>query len=114
MRFITGHIRIEKIKLTTLRRKTNLSPIIVDKIHSRSLKLYGHINISKKGLSKLCLEGIVPGQRGRGKPKNRWRDNILLWSSADNWSQLNNLTQDRKRWREINHVSSQSSGGSSD
>ena len=114
MRFITGHRLIDKTKLTALRRITHLSPI-VSKIRSKTLKLYGHIKRSKTGLSKLCLEGMVPGKRGRGRPKQRWRDNILSWSAAPSWNSLNQLTQERKRWKEISHVSSQSAPrGSSD
>ena len=114
MRFITGHRLIDKVKIRTLRNVTNLSPIF-DKIRSKSLKLFGHIKRSKTGLSKVCLEGMFPGKRSRGKPKHRWRDNIIAWSPTNQWTEINNLAQDREKWRKISHVSSQSAvGGSSD
>ena len=113
MRFITGHRLIEKTSISTLRNKTSLPPLF-DKIKSKTLKLFGHIKRSSVGLSKLCFEGMVQGKRSRGKPKKRWRDNILPWSNTQNWFSINQLALDREEWRKLSHVSSQSanSGGS--
>ena len=113
MRFITGHRLIEKTGISTLRNKTSLPPLL-DKIKSKTLKLFGHIKRSSVGLSKLCFEGMVQGKRSRGKPKTRWRDNILPWSNIENWSCINQLVLNREEWRRVSHVSSQSanSGGS--
>ena len=113
MCFITGHRVIKKTRISTLRNKTSLPPLF-DKIKSKTLKLFGHIKRSSVGLSKLCFEGMVQGKRSRGKPKRRWRDNILPWSNIQNWSSINQLVLDREEWRKLSHVSSQSanSGGS--
>jgi len=35
------------------------------------------------------LKGVLEGKRSRGKPKQRWRHNILDWSSVANWSSVN-------------------------
>ena len=110
LRFLTGHRQSDKIRITTLREMTKTTALF-DKIKSKTLKLFGHIKRSNTGLSKLCLEGLVPGKRSRGKPRLRWRDNVISWSPTDNWSTLNHLTQDRKTWRTISHVSSQSAAG---
>ena len=112
LRFITGHRLINKVRILTLRQMTKTNPLF-DTIKSKSLKLFGHIKRSNKGLSKICLEGLIPRKRNPGKPKLRWRDNILAWSPTDQWSTLNTLTQDRKSWRAISHVSSQSATGGS-
>ena len=69
MRFITGHRVIEKTRISTLRNKTSLLPLL-DKIKSKTLKLFGHIKRSSVGLSKLCFEGIVQGKRSRRETKN--------------------------------------------
>ena len=113
MRFITGHRLTEKTRISTLRNKTSLPPLF-DKIKSKTLKLFGHIKRSSVGLSKLCFEGMVQGKRGKGKPKRRWRDDILSWSNTQNWSSINQLVLNREEWRKLSHVSSQSanSGGS--
>jgi hypothetical protein len=58
---------------------------------------------------------MVEGKRSRGKPKNRWRDNILAWSYVKSWSEMNTLAKDRNKWKALSHVSSQSAcGGISD
>ena len=114
MRFITGHKLVDRIKISTLRNKTSLPPLF-DNIKSKCLKLFGHTKRSTAGLSKICLEGMVEGKRSRGKPKARWRSNIPLWSNISDWSVINSSTSDRKKWREISYVGSQSAlGGSSD
>ena len=110
LRFLTGHRQIDKIRITSLRDMTKTTALF-DKIKSKTLKLFGHIKRSTTGLSKLCLEGLVPGKRSRGRPRLRWRDNVISWSPTDNWSTLNHLTQDRKTWQTISHVSSQSAAG---
>ena len=113
MRFITGHRLIDRTKISTLRQITSLPPLF-DKIKSKTLKLFGHVKRSTTGLSKLCFEGMLEGKRSRGKPKQRWRNNILEWSPIKDWATINQLTQDREVWRNISHVGSQSatSGGS--
>ena len=113
MRFITGHRLVDRIKISTLRNKTSLPPLF-NNIKSKCLKLFGHTKRSTVGLSKICFEGLVEGKRSRGKPKQRWRSNIPLWSNINDWSVINSLTSDRKKWREISYVGSQSatSGGS--
>ena len=65
---LTDHIKIED-----LRRKTNA---ITQVITSKTLKLYGHIKRSRTGLSRLCLEGMVEGNRNKGRPHKRWANNI--------------------------------------
>ena len=110
LRFITGHRQIDKVKISVLRQMTNANPLF-DMIKSRTLKLFGHIKRSTAGLSKLCLEGLIQGKRNRGKPKLRWRDNIIEWSPTQSWSTLNHLTIDRDIWRKLSHVSSQSAVG---
>ena len=110
MRFITGRRQIDKIRITNLRRETNLAPLY-DKVKSKSLKLFGHIKRSQSGLSKLCLEGSVPGYRKRGRPKRRWRENILTWAKCNSWSEINTYAQYRNLGKSISHVNSQSTAG---
>ena len=100
MRFITGHRLVDRIKISTLRNKTSL-PSLFDKIKSKTLKLFGHVKRSSVGLSKLCFEGMVEGKRSRGKPRQRWRDNISSWSKTDDWGSINRFALDRKKWRKI-------------
>ena len=114
MRFITGKRLIDKVKIKTLQEITQLQPI-TNKIKSISLKLFGHIKRSTCGLSKICLEGMIPGKRNRGRPHGRWRDQILKWSQCQSWQELNKMPSDREKWRKHVHVVSYSAvGGNSD
>ncbi len=53
---------------------------ISDTIKSRVLKLYGHVKRSEEGLSRICLEGNVPGKCGKGRPRMIWLNNVCTWS----------------------------------
>ena len=75
---------------------------------SVSVVIYGHIKRSTTGVSKICLEGMIEGKRNRGKPKTRWRDNILSWSTLPDWLSIGQYVQNRKFWRQLSVMSSQS------
>ena len=107
MRFIIGKRLIDKTRISTLREKTSLPPLFC-KIKSKTLKLFGHVKRSTSGLSKLCFEGMVQGKRSRGRPKQRWRENIPSWSKIHTWDSINQATLDRAKWKKLSHVSSQS------
>ncbi len=83
---------------------------LVSQIKSRVLKLFGHIKRSQKGVSKICVEGKIPGKRGRGHPPTRWLDNVKKWAGLT-IDKLNIATQDRGAWKDISHVGAQSAAG---
>jgi hypothetical protein len=114
MRFITGKRLEDRVKIETLREMTKLQPIVC-KIKNISLKLFGHVKRSTTGLSKICLEGMIPGKRNRGRPHHRWRDHILKWSQCLSWKELNEMITDREKWRKHVHIVSYSAlGGNND
>ena len=122
MRFITNHKLTDHIKIKDLYRITKLTPISKI-IRSRCIKLYGHIKRSDKGLSKLCLEGMVEGKHKRGKPAQRWRDNIYTWTKSNldklnnapwmktNTDKLNTVSKCRDQWKKLSHINAQSAVG---
>ena len=101
MRFITSHTMLDKIKISTLQELTGLHPI-TSCLKERKLKLYGHIKRSTNGLAKVCIEGRVLGKRNRGRPKQRWSDDIKSWSNCC-FNKLNTMVKDRAIWREYSH-----------
>jgi hypothetical protein len=102
MRFMTNKRLTDHISIATLLKTTGLTPII-PLVKSKTLKLYGHIKRSKKGLSKICLEGMIPGTRSRGSQPKRWHDNIHQWTNLD-INVLNSASQNRVLWRKLSHV----------
>ena len=109
MRIMTGKTLLDKIKIEDLRATTGLVPIM-NIIKSKTLKLFGHIKRSPKGLVKVCVEGRIPGKRGRGRPPTRWLDNVKKWSGLT-IDKLNTATKDRDSWRKISYVGAQSATG---
>ena len=101
MCFMTSHTMLDKIKITTLREMTNLRPL-VSCLKQRKLKLFGHTKRSLNGLAKVCIEGKVKGKRSRGRPKQRWSDDIKSWSDRSIY-ELNNMVKDRDLWRNYCH-----------
>ena len=65
----------------------------------------GHRKRENNGLSKICREGNTNGLRKRGKPKQRWRDNIKEWTGL-NFDTSQRAVEDRNRWRQIVKMSS--------
>ena len=113
MRFMTNKRLTDHISISTLLKTTSLTPI-GPLVKSKTLKLYGHNKRSKKGYSKLCLEGMIPDTRSRGSQPKRWKDNIYKWTNLG-INALNSGTQNRELWRELSHVRAHSaSSGDSD
>ena len=109
MRFMTNKRLTDHVRISTLLDMTGMFPI-VPLIKSKTLKLFGHIKRSEKGLSKICLEGMTTGTRSKGSQPKRWRDNIYDWVELDLFS-LNQATQNRALWKVLSHVSAHSAAG---
>ena len=109
MRFMTNKRLTDHVRIQSLLDMTGLTPI-VPLIKSKTLKLFGHIKRSKKGLSKICLEGMITGKRSKGSQRKRWHDNIYDWAELD-LDSLNQATQDRELWRVLSYVGAHSAVG---
>ena len=107
MRIMTGHTLLDHIPIKDLRTMTDLVPIEAH-IRSKTLKLFGHIKRSSTGLSKLCVEGMIEGQRSRGAPKRRWRENVKDWSEINSWETINSTCKNRKQWKKLSCINTQS------
>lgn len=59
---ITDHKLIDKVKIAILWSVTNL-PSLFDDICCKCLKLFGYIKSA--GITKLCLEGMVPSKKNK-------------------------------------------------
>ena len=66
-------------------------------IKKLKLKYFGHVT-RHNNLEKLCMEGVVEGRRGRGRPRRRWIQDIADWLGSPireaGW-----LAQDRNGFR---------------
>ena len=71
---------IDKTPITDLIKMTGLQSI-TKVVKKRKLSWYGHSKRSSLPV-RTIFEGMVPGKRGRGRPKKRWRDDIIKNSTG--------------------------------
>ena len=78
MRFMCNKRLIDKIPITDLIEVTGLQSV-KEVVKKRKLSWYGHIKRSSLPV-RTTIEGMVPGKRGRGRPRRRWCDDIYEWT----------------------------------
>ena len=94
------------LRIPWTEKRTNMSILqqlnipenwLLKHIKKRKIKYFGHIK-RHDGLEKIILEGMVPGKRGRGRPRRRWVQDItdVLGMTA---AGAGHLAQDRKNFR---------------
>ena len=67
---------VEKRKNTDILKDLNIEDNwLINNILQRKIKYLGHIK-RHDGLERTILEGMVPGRRGRGRPRRRWLQDI--------------------------------------
>ena len=72
---------------------------LLEIVKTRKLKWFGHTTRSK-GLSKIILQGTVPGRRKRGRQKKKWMDNITDWTGLT-MAEATRAAEKREVWRKI-------------
>lgn len=77
---VTTHAGEQEPQLSTVKRQ--------------KLTWYGHVT-RHTSLSKTILQGTVEGNRGRGRQRKAWMDNIKEWTGCS----LLRSAEDRDRWR---------------
>ena len=78
-----------------LQQLTDLKPI--DRtVKMRKLMWYGHMKRSSLPV-KQVFEGLINGNRGRGRPQRRWREDVQEWLQM-NWNEINISCRDRENW----------------
>ena len=81
MRLLTDNNKLDKVRIEKLSEMTNLKNLF-EKIKNDKESLFYKTKTSVKGVSKLCLEGLVEGKRSKGRPRRRWTDDLKEWSSS--------------------------------
>ena len=77
LRKILGVSRLQRIRNEDIRKRLGMKETIIDKIRTRRLRWYGHVNRMKSNrLPYKALYTYKEGKRGRGRPRKKWTDNI--------------------------------------
>ena len=80
------------------------------RIRTLKLSYYGHIMIQANCLEKDIIQGCVPGSRGRGQPRRRWKEDVSDWTGL----RINDAARsakDRDSWRRVIRAANPSTGG---
>ena len=80
-------------------RRINCNDRLLDILNKRKLKFVGHV-MRSESLGKNLLTGMVLGNRGRGRPKTRYSDNIRDICGLT-MVQVERKAQDRVEWRRL-------------
>ena len=102
MRWTSGKRLIDKAPIPKIFELTKLN-LIENTISSRKLKWYGHAKRSDLPV-RITLEGHIEGKCHQGRPRQRWRDDIIVWMQMSNWSTVNEHVIDRSNWRQLTSI----------
>ena len=83
---------------------------LLARIRTLKLSYYGHIMRKANCLEKDIIQGCVPGSRGRGRPRRRWKEDISDWTGL----RINDAArsaEDRESWRSVIRAANPSTGG---
>jgi len=104
LRKIMGVSRLDKIRNSTIRNSLNVNHDIIAQIRQKRLRYFGHImRMNPERLPYLTLNGMVQGNRLRGRPAKRWLDSVkqdikkLNLTIAD----ASRMTQSRSDWKDL-------------
>ncbi|KAI8512981.1 hypothetical protein Bbelb_096200 [Branchiostoma belcheri] len=90
-----------KISNAELYNRTGCRKLTTE-ITGRRLKWLGHVlRMPDNRIPKVALSWRPEGKRKRGRPKTTWRRTVSddLAAMGLNWRSVNNMAQDRPRWR---------------
>ena len=75
-------------------------------VKRRKLPYFGHV-VRAENLSTHVLHGRIAGNRGRGRPRRRWTDDIKQWTGRS-VAECVQCAADRSNWRSVVSVSATS------
>ena len=105
LRKIMGVSRLDKIRNTTIRKTVGLKYDVIEKITQKRLQYYGHImRMDAHRLPYITLNGLVHGERPRGRPVKRWLDGIkedIKLLNLTSITEASRTAQVREKWKEV-------------
>ena len=95
MRICTNKRKIDRILINTLLMMTRLTPVSTLVKHKK-LTWFGHLKRSNLPVMAV-YEGMVSGKRHRGRPIQRWRNNIYKWTCRT-IAKINHMVRNQNEW----------------
>ena len=93
----------EKISNKELWQKTNQPPV-EEELKRRKWRWIGHtLRKPKHNITRQALQWNPQGKRGRGRPRNTWRRDLIAEMEIEGyrWQDLERMSQNRTRWRTV-------------
>ena len=77
LRKICGIRRVDRARNAIIRERCRCELSVLERIERNVLKWFGHLGrMGEERLVKRVYRANVEGNRGRGKPQRRWRDEV--------------------------------------
>ena len=92
MRWMANKRLISRTSIARLYEMCGLKNI-VGLVKAKKASWYGHVKRSNLPV-RVTIEGLIEGKRRRGRPKRRWRTDILEWCGGS-WLTINASVKDR-------------------
>ena len=94
------------LRVSWMERKTNVWIIenikpewtLVSRVPKAALSYFGHV-VRAVGMEDDVMLGIINGARRRGRPRQRWLDTLMGYSSGATISNMRRDARDRAGWR---------------
>jgi hypothetical protein len=93
----------EKISNKELWQKTNQLPV-EEELKRRKWMWIGYtLRKPKHNITRQALQWNPQGKRGRGRPRNTWRRDLIAEMEIEGyrWQDLERMSQNRTRWRTV-------------
>ena len=107
LRKIMGVSRLDRIRNTIIRETLGLKYMYdsIETISQKRLRYYGHVmRMDPQRLPYITLNGMVHGERQRGKPVKRWLDGIkndIKLLNITSLAEASRVAQIREKWKEV-------------
>jgi len=82
-------------------QEIQLQERLLASVQRRKLQYFGDL-VRARNLCTEILEGRIDGKRRRGRPMQRWTDDIKDWSNRS-VAECSRLARDRPQWRLLVH-----------
>lgn len=90
----------EKVSNKRLLERIGNKMILVEELFKRKMRFAGHIMRGSSGqLTQLVLEGMIDGQRDRGRQRRTWGEDIKEWSGSKSIEIAKRRSENRRNWR---------------
>ena len=102
LRRMLGVARLDRMKNEEIRKRVNLPETVVEVIRMRRLTLFGHVSrMSGDRLPTRALHCYIPGRCSRGRPCEKWINNIQedLNCLQPNMKEAMDIVRDRQEWK---------------